>query len=128
MIKCVDWLKNQLYDSIMFKSDDMSIQKYEEIKSKNKDMKYVISWIDEFSNIKTNDTAKEQFKENIKNIENKNLSNIKDIKAIIENHNNNDKNKIKNNFSKNSSISSNNATITIFSSYITFPSELIDDI
>ena len=58
MIKCVDWLKNQLYDSIMYKSDDMSIQKYEELKSKNKDMKYVVSWIDEFSNIKVNDTEK----------------------------------------------------------------------
>ena len=124
MIKCVDWLKNQLYDSIMYKSDDMSIQKYEELKSKNKDMKYVVSWIDEFSNIKVNDTEKEQFKENIKNLENKNVLNVKDIKTIIENHNN------KNNLSKKSSkkINCNNLNITIYSSYINFPSELIDDI
>ena len=123
MIKCVDWLKNQLYDSIMYKSDDMSIQKYEELKSKNKDMKYVVSWIDEFSNIKVNDAEKEQFKENIKNLDNKNVLNVKDIKTIIENHDNN-------NLSKKSSkkINSNNANITIYSSYINFPSELIDDI
>ena len=56
----MDWLRNELMDSILFKSDELTMSKIQELKNESKDMKYAVSWLEEYSTLKLNDIAKEQ--------------------------------------------------------------------
>ena len=83
MIKGIDWLKNELYDSLMFKFDETTLAKINKLKAENQDMKYIVSWIEEYSTIKLNAQAKKQFNENLQSSKRKSIININEIKDII---------------------------------------------
>ena len=59
-VKAMDWLRNELMDSLLFKSDELTISKINELKNESKDMQYAVSWLEEYSTIKLKDIDKEQ--------------------------------------------------------------------
>ena len=83
MIKGIDWLKNELYDSLMFKLDETTLTKINKLKTENQDMKYIVSWIEEYSTIKLNAQAKKQFNDNLETSKRKSIININEIKDIL---------------------------------------------
>ena len=85
MIKGIDWLKNELYDSLMFKLDETTLAKINKLKTENQDMKYIVSWIEEYSTIKLNAQAKKQFNDNLQTSKRKSIININEIKDILIN-------------------------------------------
>ena len=83
MIKGIDWLKNELYDSLMFKLDETTLAKINKLKTENQDMKYIVSWIEEYSTIKLNAQAKKQFNDNLETSKRKSIININELKDIL---------------------------------------------
>ena len=105
LIKGIDWLKNELYDSLMFKFDESTLAKINKLKTENQDMKYIVSWIEEYSTIKLNAQAKKQFNDNLQTSKRKSIININEIKDILVNKRKSQKLKEKKenqNFSNNS--------------------------
>ncbi len=43
---------NEIQDSILFKTDDQSIKKLEELKKENKELQTIFSWVEEYSTLK----------------------------------------------------------------------------
>ena len=64
-------LSNEIQDSILFKTDEQSIKKLEELKKENKDLQTIFSWVEEYSTLKLKgkySSTKTKINETIKNI------------------------------------------------------------
>ena len=85
LAKGITWLTSELSDSLLFKSDDVTLSKIKELKNENQDMKYIVSWLEEYSTIKLNQIAKEKLINNHMLHDTNHLS-IKDVKSIIKTH------------------------------------------
>ena len=124
----MDWLRNELMDSILFKSDELTMSKIHELKNESKDMKYAVSWLEEYSTLKLNDIAKEQ--ENLlpsSYSKRKDVKDINEIKNILKNEK--EKRGLKmSNLSSKTLISSINPNISIDHNFLDIPEELIDNI
>ena len=43
LAKGITWLTSELSDSLLFKSDDLTLSKINQLKNENQDMKYIVS-------------------------------------------------------------------------------------
>ena len=122
----MDWLRNELMDSLLFKSDELTISKINELKNESKDMQYAVSWLEEYSTLKLKDIAKEQ--ENLlpsSYSKRKDVRDINEIKNILKNDR--EKRGLKmSNLSSKTLISSINPNISIDHNFLDIPEELID--
>ena len=122
----MDWLRNELMDSLLFKSDELTISKINELKNESKDMQYAVSWLEEYSTLKLKDIAKEQ--ENLlpsSYSKRKDVKDINEIKNILKNDR--EKRGLKmSNLSSKTLISSINPNISIDHNFLDIPEELID--
>lgn len=85
LVKGINWITNEISDSLLFKEDDYSMSKIEELKKENVDMKCLFAWLEEFSTIKLNSIGKEKLPE----INHKKGLTIKDLKHLLTHKNSN---------------------------------------
>ena len=85
-IKVVDILINDiLSDQLNFKSDDLTYEKMDKLKNENNDMKYVVSWLEEFSTIKQKNIITKQLNQLPTSfLKRKSVNDLGDIKNILE--------------------------------------------
>lgn len=62
LVKGLNWVLNQISDSLLFKSDEVMIAKLDEMKKENTDMKCLLNWLEDYSTIKINSIGKEKLK------------------------------------------------------------------
>lgn len=93
LAKGITWLTSELSDSLLFKSDDLTLSKINQLKNENQDMKYIVSWLEEYSTIKLNDVAKKSLMQQNHHILNDaNHLSIRELKPLIIPKNGDDKN------------------------------------
>ena len=127
-IKAMDWLKNELMDSLLFKSDELTLSKINELKNESKDMKYAVTWLEEYSTIKLKDIAKEQ--EDLlpsSYSKRRDVRDINEIKNILKNESERKGTRMTN-FSSKTLISSINPNISIDHNFLDIPEELLENI
>lgn len=52
LVKGLEWLSIEIDDSMLFKSDDLTIKKLDQLKKENKEMQNIFDWLEECSTIK----------------------------------------------------------------------------
>ena len=127
-VKAMDWLKNELMDSLLFKSDELTLSKINELKNESKDMKYAVTWLEEYSTIKLKDIAKEQ--EDLlpsSYSKRRDVRDINEIKNILKNESERKGTRMTNLSSK-TLISSINPNISIDHNFLDIPEELLENI
>ena len=127
-IKAMDWLKNELMDSLLFKSDELTLSKINELKNESKDMKYAVTWLEEYSTIKLKDIDKEQ--EDLlpsSYSKRRDVGDINEIKNILLKEKERKGSKILHLSSK-TLISSINPNISIDNKFLDIPEEIIENI
>ena len=127
-VKAMDWLRNELMESLLFKSDELTLSKINELKKESKDMQYAVSWLEEYSTIKLKDIDKEQ--EDLlpsSYSKRRDVGDINEIKNILLKEKERKGSKILNLSSK-TLISSINPNISIDNNFLDIPEEIIENI
>ena len=127
-IKAVDFLMNDfLSDQLNFKSDDLTYEKMDKLKNENNDMKYAVSWLEEYSTMKQKDIITKQLNQLPTSfLKRKSVNDLGDIKNILESEL---KNTTKRNSSKTLiSLFNNPNNISIEKNFIIFNENLINNI
>ena len=86
LVKGITWLTNELSDLFHFNTNDITLDKIQELKNENQEMKYMLSWLEEYSTITLTDTGKEKIQNDSKSqqiLKEDNQISIKDIKSLI---------------------------------------------
>ena len=127
-IKVVDILINDiLSDQLNFKSDDLTYEKMDKLKNENNDMKYAVSWLEEYSTIKQKKIINRQLNQLPTSfLKRKSVNDLGDIKNILEKELKNS-NKIKST-KKLIPLLNNPNNISIDRNFIIFNEKLINNI
>lgn len=110
LVKGLNWVLNQVSESLLFKSDEMTVTKLDEMKKENSDMKCLLGWLEDYSTIKINSIGKEKLKKVAATTNSKGIS-LNEIKTIVKNTN-----------------QSNKDTLNPLVKFITFTEECINTI
>ncbi len=76
---------NEIQDSILFKTDDQSIKKLEELKKENKELQTIFSWVEEYSTLKIK--SKQRSSKSLKEVKIQKFISTSPFKTPMSNNN-----------------------------------------